>query len=333
MKSKIVRLFLPIVIAIPLIGASPSKPIPQVSFDCIGPYDIYQEENPNFTFSVKNTKTSGAIYDIKVWFGDNYVPNRRAYNNINVGFTAGQTRNYTVSIPTDMCLSEEGMIITFIIHDKTTDNELLRKTVTLCPRTRETINPLYLEDSIYESEAVVVEMSKNTPSYDWDEYNFSDYLDYFLADTYFRLPIEQFNFAYKNKEGTDLEYDSANLIVNGGNQFFPGLNYDNGKAIIPLSIERNGYNLYELKYKNQLYVDKRLLIISTSPREGFVATNHFFFPVNHAKDLEGITFSFEILGAGYNKTNFIWDSSFLAVNPLIGDCQDSEYCIVGEVKK
>ncbi len=317
-------------------GANPNPGIVdtdslEIYFDQFGPYEKYQNPCPTFEYRAIGKTTGGGNYTITIMFGDDKVDNRRTIQQ-NTGYLKyGGKKTFTATAPTNICLGDGGMKVTF----KSLNNDT-GKTITVCsftiyPRVQTTVNPLTLSGGKYVSSKIVAKRT-GTFAITYDEtYDFSGFLDYFLTDTYYSLSLDQYVFSRKCTL-TDFSYQEANLYINGGSKYFPGLSYSNDVTKIPLTLSKNG-NKLSINFANTMYVEPKLLMMSMTPRSGYIATNHFFFPVNHNKDLEGLTFTFEIVGMGYSGLTARWDSSYLAINGLLGSCQNSEYCVDGEISQ
>ncbi|MFA7033006.1 MAG: hypothetical protein WC201_05550, partial [Bacilli bacterium] len=73
--------------------------------------------------------------------------------------------------------------------------------------------------------------------------------------------------------------------------------------------------------------------MSPYPLANFVATSYFYLPKNGIKQLQNKDFNFLITGLGQNHSTFIWSSSLLVENNLLGPCFDSDYCVIGGITK
>ena len=297
-------------------------------FDRIGPYTKYQDPCPNFFYETICKTVGGGNYTITIMFGDDQVSNRRVIQNQTGDLEFGQTKMFAVQVPTNICLGDGGMKITFISVNNNTRKTLNDFNFTIYPKVMETVNPLTLSGGKYTSnKTFAMKKGESALTYN-EEYDFSSYVDYFLTDTYYALSLEQYAFTRKCASDS-FSCRDARLYINGGKQYFPGLTFFNDVTDIPIKLVKNGDKI-TIDFKITMYVEPKLLIMSLLPKNGYVATKHFFFPVNHNKDLEGLTFTFEIKEMGLSGLTLRWDASYLAVNGLIGSCQNSEYCVNGE---
>ena len=80
-----------------------------------------------------------------------------------------------------------------------------------------------------------------------------------------------------------------------------------------------------------MYVHPETLEMSFIPRDGFVATKYFYLPRNKTKQMLNQLFTLKMEKFGYGQINFSWDVRYINNRNLIGDCNDSDFCVVEEV--
>ena len=80
-----------------------------------------------------------------------------------------------------------------------------------------------------------------------------------------------------------------------------------------------------------MYVNPQTLDMSLVKYDGFVATKYFYLPINKIDLLLDQIFTIHFDEFGYGKSNFSWDMRYLNNRNLIGDCDNSDYCIKGEI--
>lgn len=294
----------------------------------LGPYSKYQE-NPIVFYTIKSTYTvDKSIYEI-FRFGDANNPSIQTVTKSTHTVSANSSVSRAITIPTKLLLGDNGMSITIEIYNSD-GTEIREKACFIYPINSETIDPTTY-NGVYFCPQTHVVMTNSIVRYTEENYSFPKVNDYFLTDVYYRLPLEQFTLQ-TSLSYSEFTYSSAYLYVYGMEEYFPGLYYRNGKASIPLQVNYNN-GLLTLSIKDNLYVEPKLLIMSTSTKIGYLTTRNFYLPVNHCKDLLGSSFNIVINSVGYNKTTFSWNTTLLAESPLIGDCQNSGYCVVGRVVK
>ena len=325
MKMMKIKPLLPILFLL-LCGAKPRYTItPSME---MGPYTKYQAD-PTVSYTIKSTYTTEqSIYEI-FRFGDQNNPNQRTVTKATHTIPAQGTYSGAITIPTSTFLSEEGMSITIQLY-WSAGSIMREKSFIIYPMKQETINPVTYHGT-YTCPQTHMVMTNSIVHFTEETYSFPKIDDYFLTDLYYRLPIEQFVIQTSLSE-EEFTYSSAYLRIDGLSEYFPSLTYRRGIASIPLDVNYSG-GLLTLSFKNSLYVEPTMLYMSTNAKPNYRSTNNFYFPVNHAKDLVGELFSFSINQVGYSKTTFYWQTSLFSESPLIGDCQNSGYCVVGTLHK
>lgn len=313
-----------------LVNGLRALPVPMMkTYMTMGPYTKYQN-NPLVSYKINSTYTTAkTIYEI-FRFGDENNPNQQTITKPNHSIAAKGTYEGYVTIPTKTFLGDNGMSITLDVFDEN-GSKLRSGSVHIYPINSETIDPTTYNKSNYQCPHTKAKLNNSLPSYIDENYTFSKVDDYFLSDIYYRLDVGQFEIQTSLDE-SDFTYDSAYLYILGNEEYFPGLSFTDGKATIPLKVVYNTGRLY-FQFLNTLYVESRLLIMSTTPKNNYKATPHFYLPVNHCDDLMGSDFLFEINGAGLNKTTFRWTSTLISGSPIVGNCQNSGYCVIGKVSK
>lgn len=322
--------FLPVLTSLLSISAHPTlnEKMILLNFDSIGPFERYQED-----VTINYTIKSKAYFDndiyTGIYFGDPNVPNRRYVKSEIKTLKMMHSLTYTVTVPTSICLGDDGMIISFHIYtyDK---QEILSRSFQIYPIKEVSINPYDYKENGYYNDCIACSCLDNQLYGYNEEFRFDYYENYFLDDTYYKLDLSQFDFNYSYRLSAPT-YKSANMIIEGYKEYFPNLFYKSNKALIPLVLSLKDGKIH-MDFRN-LYVEPNLLQMSLSPKDGFLSTSNFYMPVNHIFDLEGMKISFEIKDFGVNKTDLSWSLDYSPNSHLIGKCKDSRYCVTSEVEK
>ena len=317
-----------LIAAFPLLLGGITLPTMNISFE-LGPYSKYQN-NPSIKYSIKSTYTSEkTIYEI-IRFGTPSNPNQQTVTKANhsIGYNA-KYEGY-VTVPTKTFLGDSGMRMALEVYD-TNGTQLKTSVVTIYPRNSVTINPTTYSSATYSCPVTHVKVSNSLTFYTNEEYRFTNVEDYFNTDIYYRLPLEQFEIQ-TSLDSSIFTYESAYLIIQGMEDCFPHLTYTNGQVKIPLEVIYNT-NRLRVNLLNNIYVHSKLLFISLTPLNNYVATKNFYLPINHLNDLMGASFTIEINKVGLNQSTFRWTASLISGSPLVGNCQSSGYCVVGRVSK
>ena len=122
------------------------------------------------------------------------------------------------------------------------------------------------------------------------------------------------------------------MYIDGYKKQFPTMTYTGGSIKLGLSLALES-NYYCFSYSTQLYVDKKTLNMSNTPRDGFLATNNFYLPINRKHDLLDMPIRFEIKKLGMSNITLSWTTKLSMTGNLVGNCHNSEYCITGEIEE
>ena len=295
----------------------------------LGPYTKYQS-NSLINYTIKSTYTSEqTIYEI-IRFGTPSNTNQQTVTKANHSISANGSYTGYVAVPTKTFLGDSGMTMSLEVYNSS-GSQLRISVVTIYPIKSEVINPTRYSSSTYTCPRTKVTVTNGLTRYVNEEYRFTKVDDYFLTDIYYRLPLEQFEMQTTLDEST-FTYSNAYLIIQGMEQYFPGLTYSNGQAKIPLEIKYNEGRL-TLGLLNNMYVEPKLLFMSNVPRNNYRATKNFYLPINHCDDLMGASFNIQMNNIGLNKISFRWTTTLISGSPIIGDCHNSGYCVIGRVSK
>ncbi len=310
-----------------MLAAKPKLDDIKIIFSAFGPYEKYQS-NQNFSYSVVNMTSSSATVYEKFIIGTVTTPLGRTIKTPTHSVDSFASYNSSITLPTSLYLGDDGMKVTCEVY-YSTDTKIFTKSITIYPLKSETINPLL--SSTYSSNTIRVGLTSSISQYK-EKFTFVNFQDYFYSSTYYKLNIDQFVLKWSFARGFSFTCGDCYLLINGYQEYFPGLKYTNGVCKIPLSLYKNGDG-YSFIFSKQLYVEPKTLIMSTEAKVGYRATSNFYLPINKKEELSNISFGFEMNDVGLNKCKIAWESSLFADNNLIGNCQSSEYCVVGKVSK
>ena len=321
------KLLFPILLIVPLCsaGTTPSL-IPDIylTSTALGPLSTYQN-NIDFEVTVHSKTSNKSFYD---YFRAG--PNK---DDIRYSYYGGlrKLKNFThiltFNIPTKDLLSLRGMYCVIILKDYYNQYEY---------NFEFTLHPLKGNKNIKAEDYVSTPFRvSNTSCYfdlfgfhEEDEYiQFPDYLSYLNIDTYHKLTLDSVSFTC---ETLDTSFTSAYILIPDYQNVFPYITHNQNHQIsIPLELIQNEES-FTFAYKNRMYVNPKNGQMSLLPKEGFTVTKNFYFPMNEKEKLVDEKFQIVLNGFSTGKTNITWSLDFLANINLIGDCDNSEYCIIGE---
>lgn len=328
-KIKNLYLFLLPLLSPFLISALPTSNY-YLSSSVYGPFSAY-EKNQTLVFSVRsNLLISQNVYaEMSIFNAQmNIVSKSRS---LTVAISKYNSQTLSVEFVTNYFLSPNGMKALFTLVDANTLNQLIASNFSLYPAKERIINPTEHNESSIEFEPTCFAFCNSGIITYHEKYQFNQFYDYFLIDTYYRLLIDQFTFNYYFLK--DLTYQTAKLHFSIDEQLFPYISYEeNNEIAIPLQlVKENGS--YHFCYLETMYVNPLTLQMSLTPLPQFVATSYFYLPKNGMNILQNKKFYFTLTGLGQNNVTFEWSASLLTENNLLGPCFDSDYCVIGGIAR
>lgn len=243
--------------------------------------------------------------------------------------TKGDAQQISLPMPISSMLSENGIDCKVQIIDSS-NKEIDGYTFSLKPITKDRINVDDYIRTAYSKQDIVVDPD-NYETKRTEQYRFSGFLDYFNEDNYYRLNLNKLRMTYscpKTFPGCTAklkftDYNNVFPLINGGKL--------NTSFEIPLRYTYTSGSIW-FDFPEQMYVNPKTLEMSLNARPEFRLTKYFYLPINKKDLLLDQTFSLEVTDFGYNKTSFSWDITYLNNRNLLGDCDNSDYCVVGELE-
>ena len=327
MLNKRFLFFIPF-LAISFLGST-DKDVPMISvdtdFSCIGPFELGCDDyvlsgqvTARRTLSSINEKMTVTTID-----GLMIKTQKRATHTI----ARHETYTLTFTIPLQSSLSERGLtvLIDFIQYEETI---LQSFSFNIRPVSPSLINPKRYIFNYYVIEDIVVDPD-NYPRVKDEKIRFDKTLDYFNSDNYYRLSLNDVLITYEC--GLPFPGCIAHLHFVDYLKSFPYLDSENEVPTfdIPLRtiIKNNGISF---AFPEVMYVKPTTLDMSLEARPGFVPTSYFYLPKNRCEDILDQVFNVVVNDFGHGKTSFTWNVRYLNNQRLVGDCTNSDYCVIGE---
>ena len=322
-------LFLISVLSLSFLGnvdnANPMEAYFSTSFSCIGPFE---RGCSDYVLSGQVTARKAVValierMTVKTIDGTVVKTQKSKYHSVD----KGDKYTLTFTLPFQSSLTEKGLNV--VIDFLNDNNSLLHSfTFNIKPIRRTTINPkLYIND-YYVIDDIVVDPDNYTKVKD-EKIRFDQALDYFNSDTYYRLSLDDVLISYEC--GLPFPGCIAHLHFVDYLKSFPYLDSENEVPTfdIPLrTIIKN--KAISFAFPQVMYVKPSTLEMSLEARPGFTSTSYFYLPKNRCEDILDQVFNVVVSEFGHGKTSFTWDMRYLNNQRLIGDCSNSDYCVIGE---
>ncbi len=295
------------------------------NFSCIGPFEKGCDDYV-LSGQVTAKKTFVSVVEkmtVTTMDGQLIKTEKTKYHTI----VKGDSYALTFTLPFKSSLSERGL--TFKIEFIEGNDELIQTfSFNLKPIIRKTITAKDYINDYYVIEDIVVDPDNYSRVKD-EKFKFDQALDYFNSDTYYRLSLEDVLITYEC--GLPFPGCIAHLHFVDYLKSFPYLDSENEVPTfdIPLrAITKN--NRISFAFPQVMYVKPATLEMSLEARPGFVSTSYFYLPKNRCEEILDQVFSVDVKEFGHGKTSFTWDMRYLNNQRLIGDCSNSDYCVIGE---
>ena len=244
--------------------------------------------------------------------------------------TKGRLYVLTFNLPLKTMLGPNGIDCKVEFLD-TSYNSLQSFTFSLKPLKSNSVNPGDYLSSYYSIKDTIVDPD-NYSSKIGEEMMFNGFIDYFNIDNYYRLNLDTIYLTHKCLKN-DLEITAeAYLHFDDYDSIFKRMYPKNGtpEFDIPLTVTKTN-NIVTFKFRDTMYVHPQTMEMSLDARPDFLATNYFYLPVNRRSDMFNQKFTLRVDSFGYNKTTFSWDIRYTNTRDLIGDCNNADYCVRGEM--
>lgn len=186
------------------------------------------------------------------------------------------------------------------------------------------------DDMSQSSTKYLTYSTKEGYTYRSEKLEFVNFYDYYVPDYYHKLDIRDFKIHNDPLTKLDLQTGDGYLILTNSGKGFEKLCGGKKSCTLNVEIINDGSNYYHLEFKDKLYVNKYDLTMSKTKEKDYVETKYIYFPRNGYRSQEDYNLMILLNGVGVNRDNFYLNFKFKAIQNLIGDCHNSEYCVTVE---
>ncbi len=331
MNSKL--LLLPSIVISSVLGVTrldPAIPIPitiiSLKCDAIGPFD-YKASDYNLTGKLTVRRKYNNIRE-RISVGQRgssytYFQTTAAHS-----MSLGDTVDITFKLPLSSMLGNEGIMAKIEVLNSS-NSAILTYEFNLKPAIEHSIDPKNYLTSDYVLEDVVINPT-NYENQKAEIMRFDGFTDYFDVDNYYRIDLNDLSMTYSCFK--DFPGGNAVLHFDDYDNVFPYLHTsDEGINVdVPVVIyEKEGRICF--KFRENMYVNPKTLEMSLDPGSDFQATKYFYLPINKSRELLDRVFVLKCANFGYGKTKFDWNIRYTNNRNLIGECSNSDFCVIGEV--
>lgn len=155
-------------------------------------------------------------------------------------------------------------------------------------------------------------------------YGFSNFDGLYIPDYYHKIKLDDFAVSVTSGD-TKLFKCNPSLYIKNVNGVFNDVSTADMVEFKLKTVDTLIGFTFELQ--DILYVNKETLILSKTAKEGYVATKHIYLPRNDMQNQDKYKSIFAIYDFGIDRDLLRHDFELRALKNIIGDCQNSEYCI------
>ena len=157
-------------------------------------------------------------------------------------------------------------------------------------------------------------------------YTFYGFNGLYVPAYYHKIDLDDFELLY---DKLDARYLTCNpsLIINNYNHVFDDVEGANESVTFNLKLKSQKIG-YTFELKDDLYVNRETLRLSSTPKEGYVKTRHIYLPVNEMQNQSNYDCNFVMTDFGIDKDMIVHNFKLKALKNTFGDCSNSKYCII-----
>ena len=292
-----------------------------------GPFSLENPQNVevSFTYQLNSISSQSIIERIRLLNSGTVIASA---SKAIKGYTTGEFQTVSFTLPIRDYWSRDGLELRFEILNSSF-SILKAYSATFYPPRGSSVPTYNLKHLLYKSNPIGfygdgTEMVGFRETFDFR--CIGDYLD---NDYYYRLDISRNHFLYPND--IDITCRNVYLRFDDSNGLFPHVTHQpNDEIILPLTLYKSNNEIH-FKYKNNFYINKRTLEMSSTYRTNYAITSDFYLPINGLKNFNGTTIYLEFEGLGLDQIAGSIPLRYEINRTIVGSCNDGEYCVEGGV--
>ena len=188
----------------------------------------------------------------------------------------------------------------------------------------------YISDDDVITTTKTIGVFKSDLSFERKEltFTFDGFKGIYAPDYYHKIDLKEFKI-YLDETYHDFMIGNPSIVLGNVDGVFNDIDGVDSQVIFPLTLEDKG-DYYTFSLTHTLYVNPHTLRLSSNPKVGYVQTEHIFLPVNEMKKQTEFAAMFALSSMGIDKDYWIHRFEIRATSNLLGDCHNSQYCVVRE---
>ena len=242
------------------------------------------------------------------------------------------TASISIDLPFDDYFSNSGLIVDFFLYISSNNKLIISKSFTIFPKYSRSIVSSNYRTNDYEISNRIFTWNSDGPNDEKEVFSFKNSVSIVNDETYHHLSLNElyFNYYFSLKYPN---YSQCYLYFYDTYYLFTTITTTRIiKVPLLLYFDPSLSKVY-FRYKNTMYVEPSSLQMSLVKKEGYIETNKFYFPLNQKEKINTYNFKIEIKKMGQNETDVSIPFNYRSGKNLLGDCVDSDYCIIGGIRK
>lgn len=196
--------------------------------------------------------------------------------------------------------------------------------ITLKPATNSYKNLVDNQPFSSRSKVSVFTFSSLTWSSDSVNYTFQNFDGLHIPDYYQKIKLDEFLIKVSSEANSLFKCDPS-LVITNVNGVFNDIS-TSSSVEFPLTLKSTS-NGYTFELKDIIYVHKETMMLSIAAKPGYVPTKHIYLPRNDMQNQDKYKAYLVIQNFGIDNDLVRHSFELRALKNIIGDCQNSEYCI------
>ena len=296
-----------------------------ISTDIIGPFEKFQSDQI-FTYNYSLNRNASNIHEELKIINDETGALCKKIVKAQHSFVRFSKEKVDFDIPLSKWFSDDGLHFRFSVFQNTTEISFVIAIIYPIEKKEFDLSKNNIKRLQSEDVAFRIKNSKVTGYA--DEFNFVGFKNYIDADNYCSLDLKGNRFIHNSDI---FNYKNSYLIIYDDKRLLKYFSHELDKIIIPLKII-DDEEVKSFEFDKEFYVDRRNLESSEKKMNDFVKTNKLFLPVNMKNEFIGTKMQIVIKECGYNGYTLNIDLTYDVFRELIGNCNNSDFCIKGEIK-
>ena len=252
-----------------------------------------------------------------------FIQNDLYMNRAIVSDTITKAGTYTYNYDNSVTRSKNTVFVRYYTDDPTAskDSQHFERNIA-----RSEVIRIEDNDKVTSTTSLVVVKSDGSYTTRNLNYTFNGFNGLYIPSFYHKIDLNDFTILY---DKLDAQYFSCSpaLVINNYNNVFDDVEGANDSVTFYLKLKSQKIG-YSFELRDDLYVNRETLRLSSTPKEGYVKTKYIYLPINEMVNQGKYDCNFVITDFGIDKDMVFHNFELRALRNTFGDCSNSKYCII-----